>query len=208
MERSLVEILGHPLRTWRLFSCKYIHPALLRRKRGLVLEGGIRLSGVPMIDIRRGATITLGHNVLLRSENRGYHVNMHSPVKLLADHAGAEIFIGAETRIYGSCIHAYERISIGKRCLVAANSEIFDGSGHALSFPDVENRIFSRGGSRPVTIEDYVWIGANSIILPGVTIGRGSVIGAGSVVHKDLPPMVVAAGNPATIVKDCSNQQS
>ena len=208
MESSLLELVVHPRRTWRLFSCRCLHPALLRRKRGLVLEGAIRLMGVPLIDIRRGATITLGDDVLLRSENRGYHVNMHSPVKLLADHAGAQIYIGAETRIYGSCIHAYERISIGKRCLVAANSEIFDGSGHALSFPDVENRIFTRGGSKPVTIEDYVWIGANSIILPGVTIGRGSVIGAGSVVHRDIPPMVVAAGNPATVVKDCSELKS
>ena len=53
----------------------------------------------------------------------------------------------------------------------------------------------------PVTVEDNVWIGAGAILLPGVTIGEGSVIGAGSVVTKDIPPMCVAAGDPARILR-------
>jgi len=88
--------------------------------------------------------------------------------------------------------------------LIAANCQIFDGNGHDISFPDVENRINSKGASKPIVIEDSVWVGANSIILPGVTIGRGSVISANSVVIKDIPPMVVAGGNPAKIIKDYS----
>lgn len=52
----------------------------------------------------------------------------------------------------------------------------------------------------PVVIEDYVWIGAAAIILPGVTIGEGAVVGAGAVVTKDLPPYTIAAGNPARII--------
>ncbi|EML0281075.1 acyltransferase [Vibrio alginolyticus] len=109
--------------------------------------------------------------------------------------------MGANTRIHGTCIHAYESITIGKNCLIAANCQIFDGSGHDLSFSDVENRINTRGVSKPVLIEDNVWIGINSIILPGVTIGNGSVIAANSVVTKDIPPMVLAGGNPAKIIK-------
>jgi acetyltransferase-like isoleucine patch superfamily enzyme len=88
--------------------------------------------------------------------------------------------------------------------LIAANCQIFDGNGHDISFPDVGNRINTTGASKPIVIEDNVWIGANSIILPGVTIGRGSVISANSVVTKDVPPMVIAGGNPAIIIKDCS----
>ncbi|EPM5659285.1 acyltransferase [Vibrio parahaemolyticus] len=126
---------------------------------------------------------------------------MHSPIKLYADRKGAIIRIGANTRIHGTCIHAYESITIGKNCLIAANCQIFDGSGHDLSFSDVENRINTRGVSKPVLIEDNVWIGINSIILPGVTIGNGSVIAANSVVTKDIPPMVLAGGNPAKIIK-------
>ena len=55
---------------------------------------------------------------------------------------------------------------------------------------------------RPVIIEDDVWIGARVIILPGVTIGTGSVIGAGAVISKSIPPYSVAVGNPARIVKN------
>jgi acetyltransferase-like isoleucine patch superfamily enzyme len=51
-------------------------------------------------------------------------------------------------------------------------------------------------------IEDDVWIGANSIVLPGVTIGKGAVIAAGSVVTKNVPPMAVARGNPAQVILD------
>jgi acetyltransferase-like isoleucine patch superfamily enzyme len=138
---------------------------------------------------------------MINSSNAGYHVNMHSAVKLMADRPGARIHIGEGTRIHGSCIHAYRSITIGKRCLIAANCQIIDCNGHELSFDDVEARIHTTSDGRPVVIEDAVWIGANSIVLPGVRIGRGSVVAAGSVVVKDVPPMAVVAGNPARIVK-------
>lgn len=160
----------------------------------------IFINGVPIIDLRNGGKLIIGKNVRLNSFNKGYHLNMFAPVKLFADRPGAVIEIGDNTRIHGSCIHAYSRISIGKNCLIAANCQIFDGSGHDLSFENVDNRIHTTGGARPITISDSVWIGANSIILPGVSIGRGTVVAAGSVVVKDLPPMVIAGGNPARVI--------
>lgn len=56
-------------------------------------------------------------------------------------------------------------------------------------------------GSRPITIKDNVWLGGGVIVLPGVTIGENTVVGAGAVVTKDLPPNVVAVGNPARIIR-------
>lgn len=168
------------------------------------IAAGLRFNGTPLIDIRRGSQLSIGKGVMLNSRNKGYHINMHSPVKLFADRPGAKIEIGDKTRIHGTCIHAFNSIKIGKSCLIAANCQIIDGNGHDLSFPDIENRINTDGISKPVVIEDNVWIGANSIILPGVTIGKGSVIAAGSVVTKDIPPMVVAGGNPVKIIKDYS----
>ncbi|WP_394331444.1 acyltransferase [Williamwhitmania taraxaci] len=126
---------------------------------------------------------------------------MHSPCKILIDRSGAEVYIGSNSRIHGSCIHAYKKIVIGKNCLIAANCQIIDGNGHSLSFPDTANRVNTIGNSHAIIIEDNVWLGTNVVVLPGVTIGHGSVISANSVVHKDVPPMVVAGGNPLQIIK-------
>lgn len=65
--------------------------------------------------------------------------------------------------------------------------------------PNPENRSATYG--RPILIEDKVWIGINSTILPGVRIGYGAIVGAGSVVTKDVPAMTVVAGNPARVVR-------
>jgi acetyltransferase-like isoleucine patch superfamily enzyme len=168
---------------------------------GLTIADSVIISGKPIIDLRRGGRIDIGDNVTLNSNNHGYHINMHSPVKLYADQENSLITIGSYTRIHGSCTHAYSSISIGQKCLIAANCQIMDGSGHDLSFDDVENRINTKGSAKPIIIEDCVWIGANTIILPGVRIGRGSVIAAGSVVSSDIPAMVLAGGVPAKIIK-------
>jgi len=119
----------------------------------------------------------------------------------MADRDGAIIKIGDNTRIHGSCIHARRNIQIGKNCLIAANSQIFDCSGHDLAFDNVEERINTTGPAKEIVINDNVWIGINTIILPGITIGRGSIIAAGSVVVKDIPPMCLAGGNPARVIK-------
>lgn len=71
-------------------------------------------------------------------------------------------------------------------------------SGHSLV---AEERMRGIGTYAPITIEDNVWIGANSTVIGGVTIGEGSVIGAGSVVIRDIPAGVVAAGNPCKVIR-------
>jgi acetyltransferase-like isoleucine patch superfamily enzyme len=173
----------------------------LSKRKNIEIKGKLVINGRPIIDIKKESNLYIGDGVSLNSENKGYHINMHSPVKLFADRPDAQIRIGDKTRIHGTCLHAYQSISIGNNCLIAANCQIMDGSGHSLSFPDVENRINTHGESRPIVIEDSVWIGANSIVLPGVTIGRGSVISANSVVTKNIPSMVIAGGNPAIVIK-------
>jgi len=177
---------------------------LLRCNRRLSFGTGLRIRGWPIIDIHLGAKVVIGANVTLNSRNRGYHTNMHSPVKLVADRVGAQIIIGDRTRIHGTCIHAYKSVTVGRNCLIAANTQIFDGSGHDLSLDDPSHRIHTVGGAAPIVIEDDVWIGANCIILPGVHIGEGSVIAAGSVVTKNIPRLVLAGGNPARVLKEGS----
>src|SRR5690554_3801149 len=140
---------------------------------------GVKVFGLPILHVVRTAKISLGDDVVLNSINSGHHLNMHSPVKLMADRDGAEIRVGSGTRIHGTCVHAYDSVVIGERCLIAANCQIFDGSGHDLSFENVAKRVKTVGSSSPIVIEDFVWVGANTIILPGVRVGEGSVIAAG-----------------------------
>jgi acetyltransferase-like isoleucine patch superfamily enzyme len=78
---------------------------------------------------------------------------------------------------------------------------IADYDGHPLS-PEHRHEPPAPEDIRPVVIEDGVWIAARAIILKGVTIGRGSVVGAGAVVTADVPPRTVVAGNPAKVIKN------
>ena len=61
--------------------------------------------------------------------------------------------------------------------------------------------------TKPITIKDHVWIGSNTTVLPGVTIGENSIIGAGSVVTKDIPANVIAAGNPCRILRELTKEE-
>jgi acetyltransferase-like isoleucine patch superfamily enzyme len=72
--------------------------------------------------------------------------------------------------------------------------------------PDPENRSATYG--RPIVIEDKVWIGINSTVLPGVRIGYGAIVGANSVVTHDVPPMTVVGGNPAQFIKKVETKKA
>lgn len=203
---ALIAILTEPFRVPRFFLQK-IFVWMLARKRNVSVQEKLKIVGFPLVDIHKEGRLIIGSGVRLNSRNPGYFLNLLAPVKLVVDRPGGEIIIGDNSRIHGSCIHASQSVRVGNNCLIAANCQIMDGSGHDLSFDDVENRIHTTGGAKPVKIEDNVWIGVNSIILPGVTIGYGSVIAAGSVVTKSIPPMCLAGGNPATVIREYASQE-
>ncbi|MGA1805300.1 sugar O-acetyltransferase [Rhizobium sp. HT1-10] len=89
------------------------------------------------------------------------------------------------------------KVTIGDSVFVAPNVHVCC-AGHPL---DVERRNKGLEYAYPVVIEDDVWIGAGAQILPGVTVGKGSVIAAGAIVIRDVPPMTLVAGNPARIIR-------
>jgi acetyltransferase-like isoleucine patch superfamily enzyme len=114
-----------------------------------------------------------------------------------------EICIGDGTFIGHDCHFGIaQSIRIGNHCLIAGGVSIRDLDGHPL---DAEQRRASEptspSGVRAVVVEDDVWIGAGAMILKGVTIGARSVVGAGAVISRDVPPDCVVAGNPARVVK-------
>jgi maltose O-acetyltransferase len=85
-------------------------------------------------------------------------------------------------------------VMMGPRCILLSSS-------HAFASVDVPMNRQGFLDDRPIVIEDDVWVGAGTIVLPGVRIGTGSIVGAGSVVTNDVPPRTVVAGNPARVVR-------
>ena len=93
-------------------------------------------------------------------------------------------------------------VTIGDHVLLGPRVCLYT-AGHPL---DPEARDTGLEFGRPITIQDSVWLGGNTVVLPGVTIGAGTVVAAGSVVNRDLPPRVVAAGNPCRVLRPLTEQ--
>lgn len=137
--------------------------------------------------IRNEGSIVIGERVLMRSTI--------VPVELVTLGHGA-IEIGDRTFVnYGVSIQAGRLVSIGADCLLGSYVNILDNDWHGIE----DRRLLPQ--SRPVILEDNVWLGNRVIVLPGVMIGKDSVVGAGAVVVTDVPPRSVAVGSPARVVK-------
>jgi acetyltransferase-like isoleucine patch superfamily enzyme len=111
------------------------------------------------------------------------HIKSTADLKL-----GNQVFLNNGVQL--SCS---EKILIGNHVDIADDCLIIDNDFHSVGSCDIK--------SGPIIIEDDVWIASRSIILKGVTIGKGSVIGAGSIVTKSIPPYSFAAGNPAKVIR-------
>ena len=94
------------------------------------------------------------------------------------------------------------KVTFGNNVFIAPNC-VFSTAGHPL---DVEQRNKGLEYAYPITVEDNVWIGASVTVLPNVTIGSGSVIAAGSVVNRDIPQGVIAAGNPCRVIREITEE--
>lgn len=115
---------------------------------------------------------------------------------------GGQIEIGDGFGISGSTIYSTKSIKIGKNATIGANCKIIDNDFHPL---DPEQRRLNLNEEHtaraPIVIGDNCFIGMNSIILKGTTIGNNVVVGAGSVVHGTFPDNCIIAGNPARIIR-------
>ncbi|MBQ1233430.1 MAG: sugar O-acetyltransferase [Clostridia bacterium] len=116
---------------------------------------------------------------------------------------GKNIFVGKNFFANFNCtILDVAKVTIGNNCFLAPGVGIYT-AGHPIH-PEVRNTGLEYGIG--ITIGNDVWIGAQSVICPGVHIGSGVVIGAGSVVTHDIPDMVVAAGNPCRVLRPITEQ--
>lgn len=123
---------------------------------------------------------------------------------------GGKIYIGDRTYIGRSNLVCYRSITIGDDVIMSWGITIVDHDSHSLDYDKRQNDVrnwangrkdWSHIATAPVVISDKAWIGFNVSILKGVRIGEGAVIGACSVVTRDIPPYSLAVGNPAKVIR-------
>lgn len=136
--------------------------------------------------------------------------------KITFEKPDAEVAIGNRTFVGSSHLTCSDKIVIGDDVLIAWGCTIIDHNSHAVQFSQRKNDLIGgKGGQKDwahvvqkqVIISDKSWIGFNTIILKGVSIGEGSIVGAGSVVTRDVPDWTVVAGNPAKIIRKINEDE-
>ena len=124
-------------------------------------------------------------------------------MRRLGYEVGTDVYLPSDLKIALNFVYHRGKLTIGDRVSIAAGVIIILSS-HS-NFSDVSKHVTQRADT--VTIENDVWIGAGSVILNGVNIGKGSVIGCGSVVTRDVPPHTVVAGNPAKVLRTVNEDE-
>lgn len=174
---------------------------LWKFKGNRVIFRTFHTTGTPFVMIARGGRMTIGNNFSMHNSNVGNPIGCNQPCVFFV-HTECNITIGNNVGISQSSLISYCNLTIGDNVKIGGGTCIYTTDFHSLdsqiraSRDDIKSRKCA-----PVVIEDYVFIGARCIILKGVTIGRNSIIGAGSVVTKSVPPNQIWAGNPAQFIR-------
>jgi len=162
--------------------------SLIDHLRGLLFSRHFTSSGIIVVSGGRPSPRVINRGGSLIAEN----CQFYSGVRLELD-AGATLRIGNGTYLNrNTAVIATRSVTIGRDCKIAWDVNIMDSDFHPLPGKPLE--------SRPVVIEDDVWIGCRAISLKGVHIGRGAIVAAGAVVTKDVPANSLVGGVPAKMV--------
>lgn len=166
---------------------------------GVSLGHGCKFFGKTFTKLHPDSTINIGKNCTFRSSFSSNTIGLKQKC-FLSTGRGSYLSIGDDCGLSGTVISVEESVIIGERVFFGANVTICDSDRHPIA--PILRAQGDKGDIAPVCIENDVWIGMNSIVLKGVRIGNGAVIGANSVVNKDIPPNVIAAGVPAKVIRN------
>lgn len=156
------------------------------RRAGIPIVAAKVKGGMPYVD--NHGTLTIGARLLTWTR-------LDSPPALYVG-PGAELHIGDDVFLnFGCSIQASASITIGDRSMIGDRATLMDTAYHEVAPGEGIVRA-------PIVLGKAVWIAHGATVLPGVTIGEGSVVAAGAVVSKDVPPGVVVAGVPARVVRE------
>lgn len=199
MKLFLLKLLRSPRSITILLLDLFFIPLWIRLN-GVQTGRGCRFAGCPIVKLTPGAQIELGNNVSVNSRYSSNVAGVSHPTIFAAMEATSSIEIGEGTGISGASIVARTAITIGKRVMIGAGACVWDTDFHPLDAETRREHATRDAKSAPIKIEDEAFIGARSMILKGVHIGRGAVIGAGAVVTRDVEAGAIVAGNPARVV--------
>ena len=160
-----------------------------------------KTTGVPFILVARGGKMCIGKHFSMNNGIAGNPIGCYDPCTFFVDR-GAELVIGEHVGISQSAIICHHRIIIGDHVKIGGGVRIYDTDFHSIHpMVRASPEDIKRKKKLPILIHNHVFIGAFSIILKGVTIGENAVVGAGSVVTKDIPANEIWGGNPAKFIK-------
>lgn len=159
----------------------------------IIMNGYLKLNVALPKGSKKETIVTLCENSVLNI-NGNFSAYYDTEIYLFKN---AKLDLGWSYINAGTQVRCMESIKIGNECAIGRNVMIMDFDAHDIFYADGKKNNMTK----PVVIEDHVWIGAGSTILKGVTLGAGSIIGAGSVVTKDVLSNTVVAGNPAKVIK-------
>lgn len=158
--------------------------------------------GIPYVSVAIGGSCLIGSNLRMNNGIVGNPIGNYNRCTIFVD-KGAKLILGLNLGISQAAIVCHTSITIGNNVKIGGGVSIYDTDFHSLDYllrnnplTDTKNKC-----KLPVVIMDNVFIGANSTILKGVTVGQNSIVGACSVVTKSIPSNEIWAGNPAKYIK-------
>ena len=157
----------------------------------------IIFNGFPIIKRFPNSSIRFGNNCIFNSARNSVPIQLQNACVFITANKNAEIVFGNNSGASGLKIYAKSKITIGNNVLIGAGCIIMDNDSHNS---DPAKRLLKVVPSKPIIIEDNVFIGLQCTILKGVTIGENSVIGANSVVFNSIPENSIALGNPCKVI--------
>ncbi|MFV5698718.1 acyltransferase [Flavobacterium sp. ZT3R17] len=157
--------------------------------------------GVPLFDIKESSVVKFGSDLVMVNKDKFATLGKNNRCKFVVAE-NARLIIGDKVAMSNSTIVATKEIILGNNIMIGGGVTIVDSDFHSLN-PDYWHTSKDEANMKcaAVTIRDNVFIGMDSIILKGVTIGSNSVIAAGSVVSRDIPSNQIWGGNPAKFIR-------
>lgn len=207
-----MQLIRVPLKIYRFIFYKvdiffsWIITWLRFKLNGVQFNNDFKASGIPRINVNLKGEFSIGKGFIINSGKHYNVIGRQQPCYFIVG-PGATLTIGDNVGMSSAAIICSNSVTIGNNIKMGGNTVIYDTDFHSLdtklrtSIPEDKSNV----KTQPVIIHDNVFLGAHSTILKGVTIGKNSIIGAGSVIAKDVPENQIWAGNPARFIRNITD---